>query len=188
MRTSQSGNPRCAYGRGSRAGVEDAPTRRVSSGDARSRHMLLNDITLWHVARWGLHVPCGGQSYVTLGSTSVDPKVRPTGVFGGLHVWGQRYVALGSTRVVTKAGPKSVGVYTCSAQSYVTLPPASYLSYLYPQHTRSQIPGSPSPSAAVSSPRRAAEDPASRLDSTRSQGLRASDARSAHRSARTDRP
>jgi len=84
MRTSQSENPRCAWPR-EEAELEDAPTRRVPSGDARSRHMLLNDITLWHV---GVYT-CGGQSYVTLGST----------------------------RVVTKVRPKSVGVNTCSLQS-----------------------------------------------------------------------
>ena len=70
---------------------------------------------------------CGVQSYVTLGSTRVDPQSPPDRVGLGVYTCGgQSYVTLGSTRVDPKVPPKSVGVNTCSPQSYVTLPPARY--------------------------------------------------------------
>ena len=77
----------------------------------------------WHV---GVHT-CWGQSFVTLGSTRVDPQSPPDRVVLGVYTCGgQSYVTLGSTRVDPKVPPKSVGVNTCSPQSYVTLPPARY--------------------------------------------------------------
>ena len=46
---------------------------------------------------------CGGQSYVTLGSTRVDPQSARPGGFGGLHVWGAKL--------------HNFGVHTCRPQS-----------------------------------------------------------------------